>query len=171
MKQKRMEMLFIWLAMWSLFGCAPAPEHAQIADGMVEAIHYGTAQYGMSKVIEGAPSTFIMIKNSLTMLAWSLKENGWAFVVLSTENGINPIDTWEQVTGGTGNLANAKTFSNLVKELEMNGWKVITAASVADAIKTGIATMAVWSTRAMPTFVLMPAALADIGALPEQEFK
>lgn len=169
MKHKWFEMLFIWLAMFGLYGCAPAPEHAQIANGMVEAIHYGSVQYGMQRVLEGAPSTFIMVKESLTMLAWSLKENGWAFVVLETQNGVNPIDTWEKVTGGTGNLANATTFRSLLDELNKNGWKVVTTAGVADAIKNGIAAMAAWSTKVMPTFLVIPAMLPS--QLPAQEWK
>jgi hypothetical protein len=70
---------------------------------------------------------------------------------------VNPLDTWEQVTGGTGNLVNAKDLNGLKECLTGNGWKLVTAAGVAESIRTGIAAMAVWSTMVMPTFIILPA--------------
>lgn len=165
---KKIEMLVTWLLLAIfLTSCAVAPDHAVIADGMVEAIHYGTVVHGLKAVMAETPFTYIMAKKDLTMLIWSLRQNGWAFVVLSTKNGIvNPIDTWEAVTGGKGNLCNATTFRMLQDTLEQNGWKVITTATVAETIRDGIAAMAVWGTRVMPTFLVFPAGIPLEDVLP-----
>ena len=161
-KSKVWEMAIYYLLILAMMtGCMPVgPQeaHAVIQEGMVEAIHYGTVYNGLKAVITEAPRTFMMAKDGLTMLVWSMKQNGWAFVVLSTQNGaVNPLDTWEQVTGGTGNLVNAKDLNGLKECLTGNGWKLVTATGVAESIRTGIAAMAVWSTTVMPTFIITPA--------------
>jgi len=169
MYTKLISWIFVIMVLFSSNACAAVVQPPEIEDGIIYAVQAGSTLWGMSRAIASAPGTMVMFKDSNVMLMWGLKDMGWAFVVINTNNGLS-LSNFAEIGGLNGNLVNARTIADLASFLQERGWQA--AGSVAEIpgylmIKTALESSTSWLCRTasnMTTFVVLvvPMTATDI---------
>lgn len=135
-------------------GCGVAPAAVDVSSQA--ALGIGETIRGMQSALMEGPGTFIMQNGEQFMLAWP-KGSSYAFTFISgTGAKLNGINT------------NVFSFSELVSNLEANGWQYIGPASVPammfNTIMSYTIEMVMLGVNGMPSIFIMP---MFPGAIPE----
>ena len=126
-----------------LTGCAGV-QMAPSLEGQVYALHLGSTQWGVAKVLSGGFDTFAMTDGEgRYMLSWAIND-AWAFLTCKYGAGECATDDLLQ----KANIVNAQTMSDFVGWLEEHGWKMISASELPALIANAAAVM--------PTFLIVP---------------
>ena len=163
---KKIEMLFTWLIIASLFGgCAPAPDTTTTArvmvDGMIDGLQPGTTLWVIERASSMMSGTIRMAKDNYVLLAaWMENSKAWGYVFLDASQS-HPIDYLALSCGGTGNCANPRTMSEVVTSLLNRGWRVIEV--VPAGITAALAESRSWL-RVMPNIpvLIIPGVFFDV---------
>lgn len=139
-------------------GCGVAP--AAVDVGSSAALGIGETIRGMQSVLQEGAGTFIMQSGDQFMLAWP-KGSSYAFTFLSgTGAELNGVNT------------NVFSFSELVSNLEANGWQYVGPASVPVALFNTVMSytieMVMLGMNAMPSIFLVPAIIEPM-PIPQAE--
>lgn len=144
-------------------------------DGMVLSMQPGTTMFGIQQVLMNAPGTTILSKSNMVILAWSVKDQGVAFVVIdtSTLRAIRDSAPFARILGLKGDLVNVKNAKELMEAFKSDGWKVITAAQLktmlANVSKIAVADVIAGIGNSFTTFMVIPVAVFDNENLPSYE--
>lgn len=127
-------------------GCGAAPATVDVSTQA--ALGIGETISGMQSVLAEGPGTFIMQNGNQFMMAWP-KGSSYAFTFLSSSGAeLSGINT------------NVFSFSELVSNLEANGWQYIGPASVPallfNTIMSYTIEMVMIGVNAMPSIFIMP---------------
>lgn len=155
--------MFLLFVMF-LTGCVSTP----IPDGEIFVLQTGSTLWVIRQAILEKPGSLMLTKGDLVSFM-HVMDDGWAWVVVNVKD-YKTISQLRDV-GLTGNLANAKTLSDLTKFLMDNGWKVITSQDLPKYI-IGIpaSQMIGWAGQVrglLFTFIYVPPALFDFDILDE----
>ena len=178
MRVKMLAVVAMFLFGYLASGCgalqyATYPEQVAplITDGYVEAIHPGGTLAGLRSAANGASGTGILQKGDLIMFYWCQGRN-MAFAVLDAGKQ-QAINSFANLTGGKGNVANFSTFSEFRAYLQQNGWENVGPAALPPAIAQGLQATSSWLTSlagSMPTFLFVsPVMLTPQVVLEEVE--
>jgi hypothetical protein len=129
--------------------------------GGVSPVSVGNTLHGMRSAVQGGQGTFIMADQAsrTVMLAW---QNGlsYNFVALNAANS-QPVSNFMQIATN-GNRVDVRSFSELVRCLEGNGWRYIAPSALPTGLVADLVGVQAWFVGfkwAMPTVLVLPMVL------------
>lgn len=149
--------LSLFLFVFLLTACiGQPPQGPAMLPGDVLSLQLGSTLWGLRACIAEKVSTFIMVKDNMYLFIWPIAD-GWGFAgaYADKQAAIQNIDLILP-----GNFASAKSVGELTSHLKDNGWKVIAAAEVPQALKAAISATGGWLAAMasdMVSFLVLPA--------------
>jgi hypothetical protein len=138
-------------------------------DGQVYGAGAGTNVWAIWKVLQGSVNTFVMAKDGLVLFAapTAMDELGncrWWFTVIETKRFQLVSDVVKNVPT-LGNITNATTFSDLMRNLEANGWSLRKPDDVSwpflVTLKAALGYLMSSSSTALTDFLVVPVFMID----------
>lgn len=136
------------------------PEAVAPPDGQVLALQVRTAEYIVKQALSGVSSTKIYTDGNLYMFMRYLGD-GWGFVIVDTTNP----DVTKTLGDVGGNIASAKSVSDLTGYLLTNGWKAVTASQVPQGVKAvlvGAGNTLQTAATSLTSFIVVPAGIFEL---------
>ena len=129
--------------------------------GGVAPVGVGNTLYGMRSAVQGVQGTFIMSDQAsrIVMLAWQ-SGSSYNFVALNAANS-QPVSNFIQVATN-GNRVDVRSFSELIKCLEGNGWRYLAPSALPVGLVSDLLGVQAWFMGfkwAMPTVLVLPMVL------------
>jgi hypothetical protein len=120
----------------------------------------GATVHGMRSVAQGAPGTFVLVKDQLVVLAWPVKSS-YAFAVLNASSA-QPVHDFLKVACN-GQCVGTPTFTTFVNDLiRLYGFKEIAHTAIPTAITARLLGWQSWISRmnfGQITILVLPLAL------------